>query len=135
MTNIPSLKHEQTGHNGPSSLTDAKVSFRRPRISTQNAVGYNFFFIIIITSTRPKLVPNFDVSFITDLLLNLYEKGPYSFTQDPTKSITLLLLYHFIDNSYHNTTDPNVLANVPYWYKLEVDKLSREQHSNIHFNP
>ena len=48
-----------TDHNGTSSLTDAKISFRRPRISTQNAVGYNFFFIIIITSTRPKLVPNF----------------------------------------------------------------------------
>jgi len=73
------------------------------------------FFIIIITSTRPKLVPNFDVSFITDLLLNLYEKErPDSFTQEPTKSKTLLLLYHFIDNSYHNTIDPNVLANVPY---------------------
>lgn len=59
MTTIPSPKHGQTDHNGTSSLRDAEVSFRRPRIATQIAFGYNFFFIIIITSTRPKLVPNF----------------------------------------------------------------------------
>jgi hypothetical protein len=59
MATIPSLKHGQTDHNGTSSLRDAKVSFRRRKISTQNAVGYNFFSIITITSTRPKLVPNF----------------------------------------------------------------------------
>jgi len=59
MTTIPSLKHGQTDQHGTSSLIDAEVFFRRPRIATQNALGYNFFFIVIITSTRPKLVPNF----------------------------------------------------------------------------
>jgi hypothetical protein len=93
-----------------------------------------FFFIIIITSTRPKLVPNFGrqcyyssaAQFIRKRKVRLFHARTYKIKKH-------YYFYTTLSTAVIITIDPNVLAYVPYQYKLEVDKLTREQHSNIHF--